>query len=138
MGLIIAYPTGYSVVNFLISLLLSFGVNRQDTVVGENVTARGYTIQLIKIIISYPIDREKYWRHKGGSAGTFKLSPDQLVKGKYLLLIYFAYRLLFYSFRYLTAHSVIYCSTKRKASCNFLFVSCFKILIIIEEVVLFL
>ena len=40
----------YSVVNFSYSLLLTFSVNQQDLVVGENVAARGYTIPLIKII----------------------------------------------------------------------------------------
>ena len=40
----------YSVVNFSYSLLLTFSVNQQDLVVGENVAARRYTIPLIKII----------------------------------------------------------------------------------------
>ena len=45
-----AAPNGYSVVNFSVNLLLTFGVNYQHLVVGENVAARGYTILLINLM----------------------------------------------------------------------------------------
>ena len=39
---------GCSVVNFLISLVLTFGVNHQGLVVGENFAARMYAVPEIK------------------------------------------------------------------------------------------
>ena len=39
---------GYLIVNFSISLLLTFGVNYHGPVVGENVAAIEYTVTLIK------------------------------------------------------------------------------------------
>jgi len=44
-----AGPKEYSIVNFLISLVLMFGVNHQNLVVGKNVAARVYAIPEIKI-----------------------------------------------------------------------------------------
>jgi len=46
--IIVAAPKECSIVNLSISLLLTFGFNRQDLVAGENVAASGYTIPLIK------------------------------------------------------------------------------------------
>ena len=41
------YSNGYLIVNFIISFVLPFGVNHQDFVVGENFSARVYTIPVI-------------------------------------------------------------------------------------------
>ena len=51
---------GYSIVNLLISLVLTLGVNHQDLVVGENVAARVYANPEIKI---HPIYVKKYKYH---------------------------------------------------------------------------
>ena len=41
----------YSVVNFSISLLLTFGVNHQNLVVGDNVAARGYFLSYLFYLV---------------------------------------------------------------------------------------
>ena len=47
-----AAPKGYSILSFLISWVLTFGVNHQDLVVGENVATKGYTIPVINNLSS--------------------------------------------------------------------------------------
>ena len=52
-----ACPKGVFNCYFLTSLVLTFGVNHQNLVVGENVSARVYAIPEIKI---HPIYIKKY------------------------------------------------------------------------------